>query len=455
METYKDLAERYNELNKEAGKYNRPEFDEVYTIIADLIRDRNYVGDRGNLAYPLVTGDVIDEALKRAGFADDEAFVSDFLKYREIEQQAREIQRQSLSLPDHPANILIASTPQEQAHDGWRFATPRIICPDFMSDIIDETLLSDLKEGKGLYSNVTEIPVEDEADDDFLMVEAYGLKCSLQPYYRELQQYGIIGSKIVSDDLKPVFLGILNKLVIFIKDNTTAPNKVRNKIRDTIKSLDEVVGLGLIWQILLLQGLCRWFEGININESDDGYNEACDLYTWIMLRLMEKELWFCYYKWGEKDKEDLQPLCRYLYSTEIGKIVQERLFSNEQSAEPQQAETATKPKCLTIPDNILQALQQAGFIENAAARPLKWIKTNSTTHGLITNKRSLLDLLCLLGYPDSIIKDKKLLKSTFGIEFKANNYTDLTDSRGNLKRPIISEYHNELETIIRQTGQEI
>jgi ribosomal protein S8 len=30
---------------------------------------------------------------------------------------------------------------------------------------------------------------------------------------------------------------------------------------------------------------------------------------------------------------------------------------------------------MTIPDNILQALQQAGFIENAAAKPLKWLKS--------------------------------------------------------------------------------
>jgi regulator of sigma D len=144
MNSLKDLEDRYAELDIEAGKYNRPEFDRVYTVISELVKDRTDVGDRGNLAYPLVTGGVIDEALKEAGFADDEAFVSDFKKYREIEQQAREIQHQAFSLPEHPANkILQASTPQQQP-DCWRFYTPRIVVPSHMRGIMDNILATNL-----------------------------------------------------------------------------------------------------------------------------------------------------------------------------------------------------------------------------------------------------------------------------------------------------------------------
>jgi len=134
---------------------------------------------------------------------------------------------------------------------------------------------------------------------------------------------------------------------------------------------------------------------------------------------------------------------------------------NKALAEPQRGTTGTgQPQRLTIPDNILQALQQAGFIENAAARPLKWIAYNKRAKGETLNKKSLLDLLCLLGYPDNIIKDRKLLNSRFifpnNQKLTAQNYTYITDTtkEKKLKRPIISEYHTELESIINQTGKE-
>jgi hypothetical protein len=117
------------------------------------------------------------------------------------------------------------------------------------------------------------------------------------------------------------------------------------------------------------------------------------------------------------------------------------------------ADTAN-PQPLQIPDTILQALQQAGFIENAAAKPLKWTaeKNEGKRTGQI-NKISLLDLLCILDYSDSVIRDKKLLKKTFSIEFKANNYTNITDTSGKLKRPIISEYHKLLSNIVETSKQ--
>jgi hypothetical protein len=64
----------------------------------------------------------------------------------------------------------------------------------------------------------------------------------------------------------------------------------------------------------------------------------------------------------------------------------------------------------------------------------------------------LLDLLCLLNYPDDEIKNRKLLNSLFtftnGKLLKPQNYTDITDSEGNVNRPIVSEYHSELKRIV-------
>jgi hypothetical protein len=124
----------------------------------------------------------------------------------------------------------------------------------------------------------------------------------------------------------------------------------------------------------------------------------------------------------------------------------------EKATPPEQA-TGEPQQTISLSTALLGALQKGGFIEDGAAKPLKWIATNSRTskpNNPQPNKRALLNLLCILKYSDNVIKDKKLLKGTFSIEFKANNYTDITDGKGNLKRPIISEYHSRLSDIVNK-----
>ena len=122
-----------------------------------------------------------------------------------------------------------------------------------------------------------------------------------------------------------------------------------------------------------------------------------------------------------------------------------------------QEQTIGELQQITIPENILTALQQKGFIENATEKPYKWIKTNSKTHGKVPNKTAIFDLLCLLEYPDEVITNIKLLNEVFVFpndrQIRANNLTDHKDSKGKLKRPIISEYHTELETIVKQSKE--
>jgi hypothetical protein len=125
---------------------------------------------------------------------------------------------------------------------------------------------------------------------------------------------------------------------------------------------------------------------------------------------------------------------------------------------PQQTNTDSNLQQITIPDNILNNLREKGFIENTDVKALKWIATNKKTKGKTLNKKSLFDLLCLLEYPDNVIKDRVLLNSIFtfpnGKKLTPQNYTDITDSRGAIKRQIISEYHTELESILNQTDKE-
>jgi hypothetical protein len=330
MKTLEQLKDDYQNLDKEAGKYNRPEFDEVFNIIAELIKDDINVGDKGNLTVPLITGSVIDEALRKSGYHNDKKFVSDFKKYREIEQHSREVQLKIISHPDNPIRKLLNEEKVKKSGN-WRFIPIRIIAPDFMMPTIEENLEKDLRAGKGLYEVKTNVPLEDEDDDFFLAIEAYGIKCSLEPYYRELQEYKVIDKYFSDKETKKNFLSIIFDITKFIKENTSSPNKIRNKITNTIKALDKIVGVGLIWQILILQGIIMWIENIEVNEGDNGYEELRLLHKWITEFLIGKILEFTYYNWGEQDLITLEPLCNYLYSIELGKAAQTYLFSNSQN----------------------------------------------------------------------------------------------------------------------------
>ena len=110
---------------------------------------------------------------------------------------------------------------------------------------------------------------------------------------------------------------------------------------------------------------------------------------------------------------------------------------------------------IILPPALLQLLQEKGYIENIT-KPYRWIKTNSTTHGKNPNKRALIDLLCLLEYPDEVATNIKLLNENFTFSnskpIKANNLTNIT-LNGKLQRPIISEYHTELQTIVEQSKE--
>lgn len=88
--------------------------------------------------------------------------------------------------------------------------------------------------------------------------------------------------------------------------------------------------------------------------------------------------------------------------------------------------------------------------------PLQWIKTNRTTKGKTPNKRALLELLVLLDIDKAEIKNKKLINALFNIptgsEFKSNNYTDITDAKGDFK-DFKSDYHDELSEIASKSKE--
>jgi len=378
MTELEKLQARYNELDAEAGKYNRQEFDEVYKIISELVADMPNVGDRGNLALPLATGDVIDEALRKAGFADDAEFVADFKRYREIEQKARNKQLEGL-------NIAMKELPPKPAPspDEWRFVPISIVAPKpIMDEVVQPMIESDATEGKGLFANVSDIPSEDEEEDILLTLKIYNCEATFTRYVDELKRFGVIGrgkqEAFFNVDFKRHLFVVLNGTSTFIASNTDKPATIKNRINEIVTAFDSVPIWGLFFQILTLQGLCCWLECVNINEGDNGYNEVVSLYEWLAEILADKECLFAHTPYGDKDKERLKPLCDYLYSTELGKMVQQAIFEESRTTDKGSVEAFKLPTELDTNEarKLFQKAIEAGLMSKTTSG-YEWNKSKA------------------------------------------------------------------------------
>lgn len=304
------LQDRYRELDKEAGKYNHPEFDKVYEIIDNMVKDWHDVGDNGNLTEPLVTGSIIDEALKEAGFADDDTFVSDFKKYREIEQEAREIQMRGIRLAMRKVQNSISF---DKAMEIAGFSKGKEL-----QSVLDNVIIDAKRENPYFPCGkpFEDLVKGDEEIDKLLGVKGYKIDSHLLAYYNELTKHkvdvllGKIGIGITG-----LFM-LLDGMSDFLKENTEKPIQIQNKIIDCLDSLNKLPGCGQVIQILFLQGVIEWFGHCDIDENGKGYNEAQTLCNWVYERLLDVCLY--YFMFFKKD-ENSKPLDIYLADTEIGR----------------------------------------------------------------------------------------------------------------------------------------
>lgn len=464
MGRLEELKSQYETLDVEAGKYNRPEFDRVYAIIDELVQDGENVGDKGNLAYPLVTGEVIDEALLRAGYARDEKFVADFKKHREIEQKAREIQLEALSLPEHPANLLMKEIRErENRKIGWRFCAASIIGPEPMVHITNDTIVSEAREGRGLFANTTNISKEDESEDELLMANAFDVQGSLYAYRNNLEKYGVIGeSGFLNGDFRTLLFTALNNAATFVREYSDSPAKMKNHIGGILTKFDKMPIWGLFFQILILQGLCEWIGALDIDEGNKGYEEALSVYSWLCGALVRKEVQFCYTPYGDESEEHLKPLTDYLYSTEVGQYVQQALFgsrlgvANNTELKSDYAHFSVS-KSYEEMQRILTALQQQGFISanttiktfyyrmtgqgTPTSDKIEWIKKGKRRKSDI-NKSGLLDFVFLMQG-----KECETPTKSFPDIFSIDRLSNTTYQRFNIDTG--SEYRTELEKIIK------
>lgn len=314
----KELKVKFDTLCDEQEQLPRDGFAKVFEVLDSLEEDFT-------LQHPYTENeDNINKALELTGHSNDEAFCKAFKRNNQIMIEGKKIQRLGIEIALQQGKF--AKPQQELNPDEWIFLTPSIIISQELIPVLDEVWEKELCKDDGIFSSHSDIPKEDEDDDKFLMIEAYGMKCNgLQIYYRDLQSYGVISEILNKPILKKVLLISLTNICTFIKDNTDKPNKIRNHIREQIKWFDSLPAWGLLFQILILQGLISWFENISLEKEDKGYKDAELLFKWVMKILIEKEVSFCYFLWGDGDKIWLKPMCNYLLSTQVGQAVQEQI----------------------------------------------------------------------------------------------------------------------------------
>ena len=108
---------------------------------------------------------------------------------------------------------------------------------------------------------------------------------------------------------------MVNTVGDLIRDNPDKQIYIKNRILEILDTCNKTPGLGLIIQVLFLQGLLKWFERCDLNDGDQGSEEAKDLCDWIYNRFLEA---CTYYFMILQKNVTTQPLTNYLNTLEVG-----------------------------------------------------------------------------------------------------------------------------------------
>lgn len=339
------LQGQFKSLCNEQESLYRNDFETVFAKLYEIDSKQKAIYNTENWFLGEDIPNEVDEAtilmaIEQSGFSDDETFCKNFIRYANIVLQGKKNMQERVILNTEQVTEYANTNYQV---NGWNFYPIAIISPTEMHGMIKDILIDDAKNGKGLFNNSTNIPLEDVEEDEFAMIEAYNCKASLLPYLDELKRYNIIGTgtnkAFLDADFKSLLLKTLHSLATYAKEHTDSPAQTKNEITERIKCFDDIPIWGLFLQILLLQGLCRWLENLDINEGNNGYYEAQSFYEWLTIALGEKLLKFTMMPFSNKDKERLNTLCEYLYSTEIGKLTLEVVFGENKKTSKEEKST--------------------------------------------------------------------------------------------------------------------
>ena len=323
-----ELQARLQTVWDERDALYNPAFEEVFAVMDDDARQAlNTVGLDADAPLPVeLEVATVNKALKRAGKASDTAFYNDFWRYCNLTLKGKRLQREMVNLN---AREWAASWNVEPQRAGaWEFAPLKIIVPEpGLFGGVRYKLYS--KDKRGLFN--WHMPLEDEGEDDFTECGQYEWEASWLPYLDELKAAGILArtgdDALISGELKTRFLHLLKRLATDIKEHADKPAATKNRIARVGQGLGLLNINGVILQILVLQGLRRWIEGVYLNEGREGFEELQSLHEWLgeAFKWQLFNFWSIGSVWSADDLKRLQPLGDYLCSTSEGAAVQQAM----------------------------------------------------------------------------------------------------------------------------------
>lgn len=354
---WQELCDESEILGREKEAIYKAEFETVLKALYEMdpSQEEIYATHSWDLCSELpheADAEKIQKALCQAGFADDEIFCKSFMKYANLTIVCkRNFQQQMIT------NLFAALKRHRQTQktddcDEWQFVPLHIIPPEEMPNEENEIIRSiaswyfirasaatsymngmmknfSQRENE-IFASITCIPSDDVGEDDLAEMDAYEHQATFTNYLDELKSFEIIedgeADAFLSADLTTYLFQTLKYLAAYIRDHTDEPEQAKEVVAATIKTFDRIRIFGLIFQILLLQGLFRWLEDLDFETVDVNFEKAQSCYDWLKKLLLMKLIDFCFIPFSDDDKKHLEPFCSYLYATETGKMVQHKIF---------------------------------------------------------------------------------------------------------------------------------
>ena len=281
-------------------------------------------------------------------------------------------------------NVNILHKPTKPNGKEWRFCEFGIACvfptPTDPTDNTDPINIAPLIQGMidheltnkdGFFCNQYSPQKEDESLDELLCVDAYGMKCSFQPFPSELKAFGI--TDLFGQDLIRCIFQVLREIGQFIKDNTDKPQAIKNHIISMLDVFGNIQIVSAMARITVMRGLEMFY--LECSDTIEGYGsaEVEDMLMWVTLEegKMISEFTILPFELGVLSKElaeHIKPFTDYLYSTEIGKMANDITLSTMYGCDISDEETIQDefPYEFTTPKakDILQKAIDAGLLDS-------------------------------------------------------------------------------------------
>lgn len=242
--------------------------------------------------------------------------------------------------------------------------------PINIAPVIQGIIDNELTNKDGFFSYHYSPQKEDVSLDDLLCVDAYGMKCSFQPFLSELKTFGV--TDLFGQDLTKCIFRVLKDIGQFIKDNTDKPQAIKNHITSMLDVFSNIPIISAMARISVMRGLEMFY--LECRDTLEGYGvaEVESMLMWVGMEeckmigsftIMPFEMGLV----SAEVAEHIKPFTDYLYSTEIGKLANDTTLAilygyDISDDEPTQKEL---PKEFTTPTakTVLQKAIGAGLLD--------------------------------------------------------------------------------------------